>query len=468
MQDSRFTCFSFLFAFAACTYHSQVGPSWSLLPALFVLLKPSSRLRFLVFVLLQTLAVYGELPFVNTNRIFTFFLGLTILAAALPLLAAARGRLPAGDALLAAFAPLLRLELLIVYGLSFWHKLNTGFLDPQGSCAVALYGRLRDALALLPLPMPETVAGPAIVGTLVIEGLLPVLLLVPASRKLGVAVGMVFHFVLGVAWFYSFSMTMMALLFLFAPAEVANRGRQWWQARTPQMRALGKKMSTRGLVILLLLLLLLLGLATWFFGDVDRGGLEAVKPVIKQLLWLGWLLMALPLGLFLTLLRGTPPDQQRWRPLLVGPRPVLLLLPLLVLANGMSPYLGLKTETAFAMYSNLRTEGGKSNHLLIGQPLALADYQLDLVEVVASSDPTLANLAAQGRLIPFMQLQRRIAEAKAAGGQDITLTYRHHGREQTVDNAEHDPNLAAPLGYLERKFLAFRYILREDERICVH
>lgn len=464
MCATRFSFFATLFALAACAYHLQLGPSWILIPALLVLAKPTSAPRFLLFVLLQTLAIWGELPAVNTNRILTFFAGATLLAAALPQLASlARGGRLDGGKLLAAAEPLLRLELTIVYLASFWHKLNAGFLDPGGSCATALYGQFRETLQPLPMPAAVAVAPLAIYGTLLIEGALPVLLASSATRKAAVALGVLFHFLLGLAWFYSFSATMMALLFLFVPEDFTRQARRWWESHGPRVLAWGK-----GLALALAPVLAVAAVLLFDSGLGPAENLEQAKPVIKRAIWLAWLAGGAPLALFLHLLRRSKPQERSFAAAFIGPRPVLLLLPLAVLFNALCPYLGLKTETAFAMYSNLRTEGGRSNHLLLRRPLALAPYQTDLVEVLASSDDTLAALAAAGRPLPLIELRRRVHEASSAGGRRIAVTYVRDGVRREVAAAEEDPVLGEPPGYLEGKLLAFRSILRQDERLCVH
>ena len=65
--------------------------------------------------------------------------------------------------------------------------------------------------------------------------------------------------------------------------------------------------------------------------------------------------------------------------------PVIALIALVFFFNGANPYLGLKTESAIAMYSNLRTEGGKSNHFFHRSPPYMADYQERLVKVVSTN-----------------------------------------------------------------------------------
>ena len=90
--------------------------------------------------------------------------------------------------------------------------------------------------------------------------------------------------------------------------------------------------------------------------------------------------------------------------------PILCLFPILVLINGSSPYLGLKTTTAFAMFSNLRTEGGKSNHFFLAN-YEVFSYQTDLVRVLNANDPQFFQLITRGDLIPWFEFKRMISKS---------------------------------------------------------
>ncbi len=120
------------------------------------------------------------------------------------------------------------------------------------------------------------------------------------------------------------------------------------------------------------------------------------------------------------------------------------------------------------MYSNLRTEAGVTNHLLIPRPLELFDYQTDLVTIASSSDPKLAELARKGFPVPFQALRQRVWEAATAGAQGIALVYRRGEREITTSQAELDPELAAEPSFVERKLVGFRPILPMHANRCSH
>jgi hypothetical protein len=90
---------------------------------------------------------------------------------------------------------------------------------------------------------------------------------------------------------------------------------------------------------------------------------------------------------------GTPESARR---LLAVPSPALLIVPALLVFNDMLPYLGGKTETSFAMYSNLGTEGGVSNHWLVPASVQTWKYQYDFVKVRRTSVPRIRRIANRG------------------------------------------------------------------------
>jgi hypothetical protein len=141
------------------------------------------------------------------------------------------GAVPWRVAQLEPFAlPLVRGCVLILYGLSVLHKLNAAFLDPGVSCATELYAVLARRF---PLPVSAWLPGLAIHATLVSEVAIPVLLASRRLRTVGILYGLAFHYVLGLAGFQNFSMTMLALYAAFVPAGF---GRELARLRTSVAR----------------------------------------------------------------------------------------------------------------------------------------------------------------------------------------------------------------------------------------
>lgn len=149
-----------------------------------------------------------------------------------------------------------------------------------------------------------------------------------------------------------------------------------------------------------------------------------------------------------------------WRPALPA-----MLGPALILCSGVTPYLGLATDRAFSMYSNLRTEGGRSNHFLIPAQWQIASYQRDLVALLESNAPPLARLASDRMVIPWAELRARLTEATASPGR-VSLTYLRNGRRYEVGSAASDSVLALPVSRLGLKFMRFRPVEPAGPRRC--
>ena len=395
------------------------------LAALAVMVLPTAPLLGLLAAL-HVGTVVQHLPEVYNHWYFGGLVSFTLLLAFGAVWWRARGGGPrAGEALPAAFAPAARWSLLLLYGLSGLHKLNRDFFDPVVSCASVLYRGLRAGLPVLP---DAPVMGPLAIGlTLAVELGLPVLLLVSRTRRSGVAAGILFHLLMAAAGYPRFSATGLALLVLFLPSLPRP---------APAFRI--------GAVATLLAAAMLV-------------------PEQRDNLFL-WATLGFCGGLLaLCFVPGDPNSPHRavaWRPALPA-----MLGPALILFSGLTPYLGLGTERALSMYSNLRTEGARTNHFLIPAGLQLAPYQADLVEPLQSSSAPLARLASDRMVIPWAELRARLTEATRSSG-PVSLTYLRGSRRHETGSAASDSLLALPVSILQLKFMRFRAVERAGPRRC--
>jgi hypothetical protein len=145
-----------------------------------------------------------------------------------------------------------------------------------------------------------------------------------------------------------------------------------------------------------------------------------------------------------------------------------MLFPLIIAINGVSPYLGLKTQTAWSMFSNLRTEGGYTNHLIVRHPYYLADVQSDLVEIKHSTDPRLSAFHEKGYLIPYFELRRYMSMNDSALSREFTLEYVRKGANKQVSKPGDDPLLFEPENYFLRKLLHLRPVPSGNSGVCQH
>lgn len=465
----RFRVFAFLWCSAVLLHQLYQGRLLVLdataplsFVALFALLRPGAIGRFALLLAVQLATVLWELPRVSNHWLLMAITGAGLLIVLLPARwGRHRGEDPAATCE-AALGPV-RVQLIVLYGFATFHKLNTGFFDPELSCAVAHYTRLAGSLGFLPTGAWTRM--PAIVGTLAIEAGLPLLLAFRATRWIALPCGWGFHLMLGWNGFWDFASAGSAYYAAFLPLWALEgfaraRARHAWldaiAAGTGRLAA-----SPWTLPVATAALAASLGASALRGAD----GAETILAVnrVGRIVWLVlWLLLGGALGLSLLagrVQRGRTPEPAIawWR------RPALWLAPVLVFANGLSPYLGLKSEHSFAMFSNLRTEGGTWNHTLVPSGVRVFGYAGTVIRLEDSSDPYLRNLARHGFGMVPTALRRYLAERP-----DVALSYWRDGRLVRARRAADDPFLSRPLHPLERKLILFRPVPPPGGNACLH
>ena len=143
---------------------------------------------------------------------------------------------------------------------------------------------------------------------------------------------------------------------------------------------------------------------------------------------------------------------------------MFLLVPLLVVANGLTPYLEVKTGYGWNMYANLRTVDGDSNHFVDPRaPLPLTDEQADLVRIISTDDPGLAALRRAAL--------RAHLDASCASTCPITRTCGSPTPAATsvvaLRHASDRPELVEPVPTWREKLLLFRAVDLESPERCV-
>jgi hypothetical protein len=164
-------------------------------------------------------------------------------------------------------------------------------------------------------------------------------------------------------------------------------------------------------------------------------------------------------GLLALAMRGAAPH---WRPgMFRVANPILVIAPLVVLLNGMSPYLGLKTENSFTMYSNLRTEAGYWNHSFMPQSMQVFGMQDRLVRVVSSTDEELQEAAADE-----VQLTWFAFTSRASRRPHDSVTYERDGTIHEVVRIGSDPALSEGPDPVLDRLLWFRAVPIAQGSFC--
>lgn len=400
----------------AALFHVASFAKWGLTPlhpilvitAILALFRPADGRWFVAMAGLQLAEVAITAPNISNHWMLAAVVNVALLRAAWAI-----GFISETHGIVRLAAPTIRIVVIAFYGFVVLHKLNDAFADPGVSCGVIFH---RAQVDLGPIAERAT-----IYLTLLSEAAIPLLLCVPATRLVGVLVAVLFHAVVAanpttlnsVGTFYNFSAVLTPLFLCFLSSTWLSSA---WATLTRE----------HAIALIGFAAVAVLGGFGWF-------GAWAVLTV----------------GVVMVLVRAVV--RQVRGDVVRGP--VFAAPVVLVLLTGASPYLGLKTETSFAMYSNLRTEGGITNHWFIpaAQPFA---FQRDLVTIHESSDPWLQARADANEAVPLFEVRRRAP---------ASVTYERDGRVVEALSGE-----TRSLPWWLGKVLVFRPVDREGPQRCRH
>lgn len=426
----------------------------AVLAAVAVLFVPNSVVAFLSLCALQALNCLDEMPRVVNHSIaialinvgFLYHFGRAIL----------RARGFAGVdrvAVMEQVAPLVRFATMAVYLYAAFHKLNWGYFDPYNSCFVDTYQRISATLPIFP-PLTWPLRWIGMIGSLVTEFAIPIMLIFGRTRLAALILGLIFHMPLGLRH-PSFSTLVFALYVVFIPRPALAAFKE-----TLAQTRLGK-------IPWLWVPILAVGSAyvLWTITPSYLSGEQLIKD-FRHISWFVLFMLLLAIAAIVVVPALTRVDVRRAiaLPLKFRMTPFCTLIAIVLFFNGLSPYLGIKTTTSFSMYSNLRTEGGTSNHWIIPKnAIQIVHFQDDLVEVTQSNYPQLQELADEGWRIPFVQFQHILAAARDWGDRDISVTFRRGGKTYIYSAAEREPELAVWPSWIVQKFTDFRKVPPEGE-----
>lgn len=448
-----------LFARAAFLTSQDAGGLVLITLASALLLFPRSAPLLIGLALAHAGLYVADMPAASNNRMLTFFVASTVLVAWLPRLAPRRPAFDR-DAFHAGFAPSARFLLILLYFFGIFHKINADFLDPDASCAVALYTSFMDATRLSAFGLNEWLPGrhAAIWLTFVAEGLAIALLFSRRHKFLGFLIGVPFHVLIaftGYAYYIDFSTIVLALYTLFLPEAFYARLNAALRSMA-ERRGWPPAGAVRRARLALAAVAALAGLTAAVADALDW--MSPQRPTAMQPFF------ALYAAVFLyAVLRFFPPREALTpQPFFRFVTPFSAVVPVLFLINGFSPYIGWKTEAAIAMFSNLHTEGGVSNHLLMPTPPYLFDYQRELARVIRVSDPAaLADVTGPGRYIVRYDLDRRLARDP-----DLRVVYEVDGVRH--DSAASTENVYESTPWPARMLLIFKPVDRGRPKACTH
>ncbi len=419
----------------------------NLVAALALLRRPSSH-RLALLASTQLLHTIWVAPLAPDHAVLAAWVNIVIL------LAYARVRLRDRDvepgAMLASALGAIRALVLIAYSAAALAKYNDTFLDPERSCAPFIAEAARFGL----FPDDSTFDWAHIGAAIGPETLIPILLLIPRTRRFGVRFGILFHFLVSISLavrVWDFTATLFALFALFlSDDEVAEAVRLWRERRdTRDPSRLIRRILEMAMWVPAHGRWIILGLMAGAFGFLNE--LFVILALYGAFTVYGVRLLRVG---FRTLRSSHRPDSLFPR-LSVAQIGVAFAMGLYVAM----PYVGLRTDAVFTMFSNLRTEGPGTNHLFLPS-FHLVGHQNDLVVLVDSNDDKLAELAEDGQQIPRFEVERIL------GADDTLFVVEATESGEVRLGSGGEP--VDPPPFLASRLLHFRAIPASGDALCTN
>ena len=439
----------------------------AVLTAIFVfvsILNPKKIIWFVLTLISWSLLKLDNLPQIPNHIILALIANFTILMGVF--LNRSKGQLIEDRLALIydSIAPILRWNMIILYFFTVFHKINWDFFNIDVSCAVTMYQDISSDKGFL--PDNQIINWSLIFGTVIIETLIPVLLIIPRSRLFGIILGLSFHLLLSFhpnMYITSFSCEMSALFVLFLPNSyiigISKRLGKWHQIGLNTMKI--NKLSIYTIFKFTFYLFLLTGIVLILDHDhQDLIVLNKIKIIYRLSLQVVTFLTIVMFLFYSTRVRH---DNEKGSFRLQ--KNVLIVLPILLFFNGVTPYLGLKTATNFSMFSNLRITGTENNSILIPNNFPLVKHSSDIIEIVESNDAGMMKIKNNNEKLTFFEFQRWIHEQNELSK---TRTIYIHNQKTIILNLPHDKLKPEynQISWLEKKLFIYRNIPKDGPCIC--
>ena len=359
--------------------------------------------------------------------------------------------------------PVLRISLILVYFLAGFHKLNGDFFNPEVSCAGAmLYGLL--SMIKLHIFDISIVLSPLIViatGVLVIfwEIIGGFLLFFPKIQIAILLFSWTMHSVLAMIGFVDFSALAFSLLLTFIPSSYYQVINNYANIYFGTIRI--------NRVHIYFIINAIGGIFSGINSNFDFYPLLTIKFISGIFFNFASFIFIMPILSMLFL----PSSRPAWVgvPVLNKKMPkFMLVFPVFLFLYGMTPYLGLRTAGNFSMFSNLRTEGKFSNHLLLrSNPLKIWDYQEDVVRFIEIDDERAQighkYLPLKGNELPVVEFKKLIYKWTKAG-YTVPLTFEYQGKIYTTEDIVKIPRWRTDKRNWEMILMDFRIIQPDREK----
>jgi hypothetical protein len=345
-----------------------------------------------------------------------------------------------------------RWAIIIMYFFAAFHKINHDFLfEPSVSCAYDMLKRylefidddMWDDEGYLIVDKLPGFLGPLPFLGLFVEIVPPMVMVFQSTQKWGVLLLISLHLLLLPVGFADFGSIAQSFLWLFVMPEAS--------------KALPMTFYTdmAGCFVFLHLIVLLLNYS-------DEADEEWMRNEEVAMVLLGY-------SIFwgATLRAGGLREGVRMR----APKSIFSWFALGFLAFfGMNTYLGLRTTGTLTMFSNIRTEGQYSNHLLLrNNPFKIFNYQEDVVTVIDLDKRFKEDRILKGYSYAKVNFQREMRKEQWWDNDDVYLKVSYRGEIYETVDLNSDPVFdifRQEESWYSRKYLDFRDISPYQRQEC--
>ena len=418
---------------------------------------------FILFLLISTFFIFEKYPRVSNHSTLILFVNIYLLFSSLPKLLFNNNKLIINnnDFLV------LRWSLIIVYFFTGFHKLNYDFLFSENSCANWYHTKFLFNITnqiIKPYPDLFYIISPFLV--VILEITESIGLLFRKTQLIGLYSFILLHIYLSLGGFIDFAAVCISLMISFIPAK----------SYLKYQHILSQKIDLLFLRIdrlqCYILGLICIGVIVFFertFNIYQTNNHRLIIFIsgllfIINMAYLCWYFIK---KIYTEKIFVWETENLFYKiPIQVYSFIVVLLF------QGSQNYLGLSTAGTFSMFSNLRTEGGSSNHLIMkNNPLEVFDYEKDLVYIEKITPPyyeiKYATKNIKNKIIPRLVFEEYLYNLRKMNVSNVDVILEYNKNRILEKNILHNTNWTPSRLEFKHRFLYFREIHLSNDVKCV-
>ena len=403
----------------------------------------SNILLLINSILFATHYIY-RLPLASNNQTTAFFLSILVILSILRTGIFGRYLSVDRDKIFYLIQGPGKLILICLYFFAIYHKLNSDFFNPNVSCAVELYRPIASIIG-----QEDNTAGYwiPIYSSIFIESIAIMGLLFNRYSKFALAVSIPFHIIIGFtgyAFYMDFSTIVLAMYALNINEESLRRLKTFYKI----------KLRSFWLKNIISLLPILFALAIYIYVTFLCNGICSARSFMPIFAF-----YSITIYLILVFSKNiTQGGGKKSKSRLF----YLYVIPFVFFLNGLSPYLGLKTESSISMYSNLHVEGGITNHFLHGVIPGFWDYSNEVITIIESN----YNQLKEGQAFVRYDFDRRLSSLQNV---EVTVQSNLNNKPQQISTKEGNwENTYDDAHWLIKRYLTFKPVDNKRPKVCSH